>query len=79
MVSETITNKIHEKGGKILLSFGGWGNSWGFSSSTASTDSRSVFINNIISTCEDYGYDGVDIDWEHPSNTFEKNNLKKVE
>ena len=75
MISETITNKIHEKGGKILLSFGGWGNSWGFSSSTASTDSRSVFINNIISTCEDYGYDGVDIDWEHPSNTVEKNNL----
>ena len=75
MMSEAITNKIHEGGGKILLSFGGWGNSWGFSSSTLSEDSRSVFINNIISTCENYGYDGVDIDWEHPSNSVEKNNL----
>ena len=75
MLSEAITNEIHEDGGKILLSFGGWGNSWGFSSSTLSEDSRSVFINNIISTCENYGYDGVDIDWEHPSNSVEKNNL----
>lgn len=75
MMSQDITDKIHEKGSKILLSFGGWGNSWGFSSSTSSTGSRSVFINNIISTCEDYGYDGVDIDWEHPSNVDEKNNL----
>ncbi len=75
MMSEAITNKIHQDGGKILLSFGGWGNSWGFSSSTLSEDSRSVFINNIISTCENYGYDGVDIDWEHPSNSVEKNNL----
>ena len=36
---------------------------------------REIFIDNIISICETYNYDGVDIDWEQPANATEKNNL----
>jgi len=36
---------------------------------------REIFIDNIISICETYNYDGIDIDWEQPANTTEKNNL----
>ena len=75
MISQSITSAVHDNGAKILLSLGGWGNSWGFASSVESQDARSIFINNIITICENNNYDGIDIDWEHPSGIIQKNNL----
>ena len=75
MLSQSVNNTVHDNGAKILLCFGGWGNSWGFSASTSTPELREIFIDNIISICETYNYDGVDIDWEQPSNATEKNNL----
>ena len=75
MISQSITSAVHDNGAKILLSLGGWGNSWGFASSVESQDARSIFINNIITICENNNYDGIDIDWEHPSSIIQKNNL----
>ena len=75
MISQSITSTVHDNGAKILLSLGGWGNSWGFASSVASPEARSIFIDNIISVCENHNYDGIDIDWEHPSGVTQKHNL----
>lgn len=75
MLSQSINNTVHENGAKILLVFGGWGQSWGFPSTVSTPEIRAVFINNIIDICETYGYDGIDIDWEQPVNSVEKNNL----
>jgi len=75
MLSQSVTNTVHDNGAKILLCFGGWGQSWGFSSSTSTPELREIFIDNIISLCETYNYDGVDIDWEQPVSITEKNNL----
>ena len=75
MLSQSINNTVHENGAKILLVFGGWGQSWGFPSTVSTPEIRAVFINNIIDICETYGYDGIDIDWEQPVNSIEKNNL----
>lgn len=75
MLSQSINNTVHDNGAKILLCFGGWGQSWGFPSSVSTPEIRAVFINNIIDICETYGYDGIDIDWEQPVNSTEKNNL----
>ena len=75
MLSQSISNTVHDNGAKILLVFGGWGQSWGFPSTVSSPEIRAVFINNIIDLCETYGYDGIDIDWEQPVNSVEKNNL----
>ena len=75
MLSQSLTNTVDDNGAKILLCFGGWGNSWGFASSTSTPELREVFIDNIISICETYNYDGVDIDWEQPVSITEKNNL----
>ena len=75
MISQSITSAVHDNGSKILLSLGGWGNAWGFASSVASPEVRSIFIDNIISICENNNYDGIDIDWEHPSGLTQKNNL----
>ena len=75
MLSQSVNNTVHDNGAKILLCFGGWGNSWGFALSTSTPELREVFIDNIISICETYNYDGVDIDWEQPVSIAEKNNL----
>jgi chitinase len=75
MLSQSVTNTVHDNGAKILLCFGGWGQSWGFSPSTSTPELREIFIDNIISLCETYNYDGVDIDWEQPVSITEKNNL----
>jgi len=75
MLSQSLTATVHDNNAKILLSFGGWGQSWGFASSTSTQELRAVLIDNIISICETYSYDGIDIDWEHPANVTEKNNL----
>ncbi|MBT3254320.1 MAG: T9SS type A sorting domain-containing protein [Candidatus Marinimicrobia bacterium] len=65
---------IHENGGYISLSFGGWGNSDGFAPMTASPENRQNFITNVIETCQYYEYDGVDFDWEHPATSTETDN-----
>ena len=75
MISQSITSVVHDHGAKILLSLGGWGNSWGFASSIESEEARSILIDNIISICENNNYDGIDIDWEHPAGVTQKNNL----
>ena len=75
MISQSITSVVHDHGAKILLSLGGWGNSWGFAPSVESEEARSIFIDNIISICENNNYDGIDIDWEHPTGVTQKNNL----
>ena len=75
MLSQAVNNTVHDNGSKILLCFGGWGQSWGFAASMSTPELREIFIDNIISICETYDYDGVDIDWEQPANTTEKNNL----
>ena len=63
MISQSITGAVHDNNAKILLSLGGWGNSWGFASSTETEEARAIFIDNIISICENNNYDGIDIDW----------------
>ena len=70
---------IHSNNRKIILSLGGWGTAQtaGFVSSTSTFELRSQFIANIIDKMITYGYDGVDIDWEHPQSITQKNNLTK--
>ncbi len=71
----SIADHIHNNNRKFILSLGGWGQTVGFVASTASYELRSTFISNIIDKIIAYGYDGVDIDWEHPQTVEQKNNL----
>ena len=66
---------IHEQGAKFILSLGGWGNNVGFEAVVSSSSLRTAFINNLIEVCDSYGYDGVDLDWEHPSSISDRQNL----
>ncbi|KAI9243398.1 glycoside hydrolase [Phascolomyces articulosus] len=61
-----IVQLAHEAGTKILLSIGGWTGSQRFSPMVASSDARKAFIDWNLDFIEEYGTDGVDLDWEYP-------------
>lgn len=58
---------------KVFVALGGWTFSDNgtdtqavFPSLSKTRPARSRFINNLISFMSQYGFDGVDIDWEYP-------------
>lgn len=57
---------------KILIAFGGWafsdpGPSQSiFPSLISNAENRATFITNLLGFLSEYGYDGVDFDWEYP-------------
>ena len=75
MLNGSLNQTIHDGGGKILLSIGGWGNDEGFAAVAASSELRTLFISNLIDICDTYGYDGIDMNWEHPFSNEDRQNL----
>jgi len=57
---------------KTLIAVGGWsfneneGTKYRFSDTAATPKSRSIFANSAVQFCREYGFDGVDLDWEYP-------------
>jgi len=51
---------------KILLSVGGWG-AGNFSEMAASKTHRRNFAQNCLKAVNQYGLDGIDLDWEYPT------------
>lgn len=58
---------------KILISIGGWSWSENFSDAVLTESSRKKFAASSASIVEQYGLDGVDIDWEYPGLRGEDN------
>ena len=53
---------------KVLLSIGGWTYSSHFHPVVVSPALRAKFVQSSIQLLEDYGLDGLDIDYEYPQN-----------
>lgn len=69
--AKKLIGEAHANGVKVLLAVGGWSDQDVllepvFASATATTAKRSRLVNEIVAMCDQYGFDGVDIDWEYP-------------
>ncbi|MBR4129523.1 MAG: glycoside hydrolase family 18 protein, partial [Bacteroidaceae bacterium] len=53
---------------RVMLSIGGWG-SGRFSEMAASEENRKAFAKDCRRVCNEFGLDGIDIDWEYPTQT----------
>ena len=54
---------------KVLLSIGGWG-SGNFSEMAADADNRLAFAADCKRVIDEFGLDGIDIDWEFPTSNM---------
>lgn len=69
--ARTLIRSAHDNGAKVLLSVGGWSYNDSplenvFMEATADNVRLQRLVENILAMCEEYGFDGVDMDWEHP-------------
>jgi chitinase len=60
---EAFAPAAHSGGAKAIMSIGGAGAGQGFAAA-ASAANRAQFISEIVAACAQWGYDGVDLDWE---------------
>ncbi|GAA3973223.1 glycosyl hydrolase family 18 protein [Mucilaginibacter dorajii] len=65
----------HSNNVKVLISVGGGGGGDAFHSIVANAGYRTTFVNNMVNFVNQYGIDGVDVDWEFPSAGTEANNF----
>lgn len=69
--AKTIIKKAHEQNVRVLIAIGGWSYQdvpleATFMAATENKEKIHKFADAIIKLCDEYGFDGVDMDWEHP-------------
>ncbi|MGL5353203.1 MAG: glycosyl hydrolase family 18 protein, partial [Clostridium sp.] len=64
---------------KSLISVGGWAETTGFYTMAQTEAGREQFANSVVDFIRTYGFDGVDIDYEYPTNLEDAGNPIDVE
>ncbi len=67
--------RAHANGVKVIISVGGGGGGDAFRSIVPNAGLRTAFCNNMLTFCNQFNVDGVDVDWEFPNNGTEANNF----
>ena len=61
-----IVQDAHAHDVQVCISVGGWGWDAQFEELAANPETRNVFVQNLKAFVDEYGLDGVDMDWEYP-------------
>lgn len=64
---------------QTLISVGGWSDSDYFSDVALTPESRQKFAASVVAFILEYGFDGVDLDWEYPTGGGEPGNIERPE
>ncbi|EIN10400.1 glycoside hydrolase [Punctularia strigosozonata HHB-11173 SS5] len=64
---DRLVEHAHTAGKKVKLSIGGWTGSKYFSPSVSTPENRQTFASNIAALYAKHNVDGLDFDWEYPS------------
>jgi chitinase len=77
---QSLVSSGHANNVKVMIAVGGWndGNDSGFESMAANATYRNNFVNNVVNLINQYGLDGVDIDWEYPDGGASSNNFSTL-
>ena len=75
-VSRIIGLKARNPDLKVILSVGGWG-AEGFSDAALTPESRAKFAASGCRMIREFGFDGIDIDWEYPGQPGDNNVFRK--
>ena len=51
---------------RTMISLGGWTWSQNFPTAAATEESRTEFVSSCVTFMKQYGFDGIDVDWEYP-------------
>ncbi len=77
-INSSLNNTAHLNNVKIFISVGGENQSEAFSKISQNENLRENFATNIVNFILNNNYDGLDIDWEFPSNENEKSGFAQL-
>ncbi|HYC85444.1 MAG TPA: glycosyl hydrolase family 18 protein [Chryseosolibacter sp.] len=65
---QDLVSRAHAAGVKVGIAIGGWSDlkNEDFQSMAGNATYRNNFVNNLVNLVNQYGLDGVDLDWEYP-------------
>ncbi|CAM1503408.1 Fc.00g081840.m01.CDS01 [Cosmosporella sp. VM-42] len=74
-VKELFRLKKSNRNLKVMLSIGGWTWSTNFPAAASSDATRATFATTAVTIMKDWGFDGIDVDWEYPADEAEATNM----
>lgn len=63
--------KLHHRKVKVSMSIGGWSNGDDIRKGTDTPEKLQTFVDSALKNMIEYGFDGIDLDWEYPKNRKE--------